>query len=305
MHQRRHEQAPGPVVDPPHQHAVGRQLPHETEDAVRGQEERQRQLPHVRAGDPRGGHQVVPHPPEDAHDQPRGQDAVAPPQAGGGEPRPAELLAEAPQEPGRDGGQQEGRPVARGEDARQVGRRGAREGEQDRGPQERGGQERDRVPARAHAPPEQPGAQLADSPPVHRGGRSARGPRRGGRAPTSGRRTRSGARSAPGCPGCCRVRRSTGGRRPRRWRTRGRSRPAPGAARMNAMRVVRHGAPERGGVGTAVPDWVGAVVVAMGRPPVSRIVAPPGCGQGCGWQTEGQPCPDPLGLSRWWRVLAG
>ncbi len=98
MHEHRHEQAPGAVVDPHHEHPVGRQL-RCTREEVQGNEEGQGDRSGVSSTYPGGGHKEVPRAPQDAHDEPGRQDAVMQPQPGDGEPRPAELLDEAPTSP--------------------------------------------------------------------------------------------------------------------------------------------------------------------------------------------------------------
>jgi hypothetical protein len=83
-------------------------------------------------------------------------------QLGHGEPRPAELLEEPHPESRHDAGQQQPNRILRREDGGEElgGTQRMREENRHRCRQERSQQGRDRVPARAHAPAEQPGAQL-------------------------------------------------------------------------------------------------------------------------------------------------
>ncbi len=76
VHEHRHEQAPGTVVDPHHEHPVGWQYGYIEEEW--GQEEGQGERSGGIAASPVGWKEV-PHSPQKAHDEPGGKDTITPP----------------------------------------------------------------------------------------------------------------------------------------------------------------------------------------------------------------------------------
>jgi len=92
VHEHRHEQAPGTVVDPHHEHPISWQYRYIEKKL--GQEEQRGERSGSSAAPPEGHNEVL-RSPQEAHDKPGGKDPITLSQFGHGEPRPAWLFEEA------------------------------------------------------------------------------------------------------------------------------------------------------------------------------------------------------------------
>ena len=123
MHDHGDEQTSGPVVDPHHEHPVGRQLPDKETEAIQSHEKAHGKTSGVRRGDPDVVRQEVPRSPRHPDQERCGNRAVASAQCRNGEPCPAELFEDAHRNGPRDTEDKERHRVAHGDEAGKEQRR--------------------------------------------------------------------------------------------------------------------------------------------------------------------------------------